>query len=159
MEQLIDFLFGNAAFLIVLIGLASTLFGRGGGKRQVEGQANNPKASRRAGQMPRPGQKPVKAGAGHRQPETEIRNKSDSAVYHDAMLEEEIAATQRADSMKRKRQIAPVQQVPPLGHIETGKAGTFTEDQILNGVIMAEVLGRPRSRKGRRKVGYRSLKS
>ncbi|WP_409297610.1 hypothetical protein V1498_06340 [Peribacillus sp. SCS-26] len=159
MEQLIDFLFGNAAFLIVLIGLASTLFGRGGRKRQEEGQVNKPNASRPAGQMPRPVQKPVPAGAGRRQPEIESRNKPESAVYHDAILEEEIAATQLADSMKRKRQIAPVQQIPPLDQIETGKAGPFTEDQILNGVIMAEILGRPRSRNGRSTVRYRSLKS
>ncbi|MGN1400752.1 MAG: hypothetical protein ACI4XL_04545 [Bacillus sp. (in: firmicutes)] len=160
-EEIIDFIFGNIFILIIILGAISSFFGK------KESKEKRPAAP----SQPRPNPNPVsdtlkefqrkyqesigeekKAAEPLASPIRGKVKKAEPAISsaHDDFLKEQERLQEKARQISRKTNSI-------RSTIATEKAGekaempVFSKNTLVNGIIMAEVLGKPRARRMNRK--------
>ncbi len=169
MEQLLDFIFSNFYFVLILIGLFYTMFFRKSPLEKPENRpgsrpANRPNRPGRAGRMPDFGGSPVfppKPARTREQtpPEIEqplpVERREPRAEYGEPVPipeytlpdepEPQTGLVQAADlSSRTDRRVQPSAASPA---VEKSGGGTFTRDELTRAVVWAEIIGPPRARR------------
>ena len=147
MEHLFNLIFDNLWVVIILLGLVSSLFG--GDKKQQKKKpfsetTQMPTMTR--SQQPKMEQKPQQV--------KKVQEVAGKSLNKDSVKEELSAAqtylAERAAMLQQKKKQMPARK-PLETHQRTEKEavarGTFSQNEVVNGVIMAEILGAPRAKK------------
>ncbi|MBD3109729.1 cell envelope integrity protein TolA [Bacillus sp. AGMB 02131] len=147
MEHLFNLIFDNLWVVIILLGLVSSLFG--GDKKQQKKKpfsetTQMPTMTR--SQQPKMEQKPQQV--------KKVQEVAAKSLNKDSVKEELSAAqtylAERAAMLQQKQKEMPARK-PLETHQRTEKEavarGTFSQNEVVNGVIMAEILGAPRAKK------------
>jgi len=146
MSNLIDFVFENIGFVIVLIGIAASLMG---GDSKKKDQKKFPETT----QMPTSFEK---AKPVIKKVVTESRKAAETVtpkqaqktiltqVEQDYKSSMDRLAQQQVKLERQARQIKQDSLLPAKRH---GELPTYSNNKVVNGIIMAEVLGAPRSKK------------
>ncbi|MBM7691808.1 hypothetical protein JOC77_001218 [Peribacillus deserti] len=157
METLFDLLFGNAFFIILIIGIVSSLFKR----FKTDARPGNLKKDYK-GTDPFGGTSARAASSMSRQDilQTDVLDviPAKTGVYHDLGLEQAINSEKREIELERRftaARSAVVNSKKTSIHQEKPKRLEFGQDQIVHGILMAEILGKPKGHTSR----YRRAKS
>ena len=149
MENLLDLIFENFWVVIILFGIVSSLFG--GDKKQ-----QNKKPYSETTQMPtitpakqaEPKQVPQQQHHAKKVEEAAVR------VQNKQQVKEEFSTVQAYLAEKAAMMNKETEQLPRKSRDlnrqladEKVTQGTFSQNEIVNGIIMAEILGAPRAKK------------
>ena len=149
MENLLDLIFENFWVVIILFGIVSSLFG--GDKKQ-----QNKKPYSETTQMPtitpakqaEPKQMPQQQHHAKKVQEAAVR------VQNKQRVKEELSTAQTYLAEKAAMMNKETEQLPRKSRDlnrqladEKVTQGTFSQNEIVNGIIMAEILGAPRAKK------------
>jgi len=151
MESLFDLIFENFWVLLILFGIVSSLFG-GDKKKQKQ------KPYSETTQMPtmtptilteskkvlqrQNDEKKVKEIAAAVIPENTQQVKEELPTAYNYLTEKQAKLQRQSEPMRKKTPDLQVQKVD-----EKATRGTFSQDEVVNGLIMAEILGPPRAKK------------
>ncbi|PLT30963.1 hypothetical protein [Peribacillus deserti] len=157
MEALVDILFGNAFFIIIILGILSSLYKR----LKMDGKAGRlKKAYKGTDPFGGPSLRNAPSGREGTTPLKELPAVEPSAfpVYHDEGLAQAINSEHSSGAIERKAATARVavgDSKETYPRQETLPKLEFGQNQILQGIMMAEILGKPKGYTSR----YRRAKS
>ena len=151
MSNLIDFVFENIGFVIVLIGIAASLMG--GGENKKKNQKKFPETT----QMPTTFEKakPVvkRAITESKKVVETVAPKRDyqqpRATTMEKVEQDYNSTLERLSKQKNQleKQVKQIKHNPTSHAKRHGELPTYSNNKLVNGIIMAEVLGAPRSKK------------
>ena len=158
--NLIDFILDNAFILVIILGAISSFLGKSS-KKADDSLPERPKQRPTASQTLKDYQrryeetieqsKPTLGDSGTPEafPET-VREVAEAEISSamDNYLEEQEELRRKAEAMEQK--IGRFKDASSGSSAHRKKMGAFSENPVVNGLIMAEVLGPPRSKQNRR---------
>ena len=158
--NLIDFILDNAFLLVIILGAISSVLGKSSKKEAdslPERQKQRPTVTQTLKDYQRKYEETIeqskRAMGDYGLPETprETMQQAAEAEISSAMdeyLEKQEELRRKAEAMERK--IDRIKHVPSGVPAKPKKMGTFSKNPVVNGLIMAEVLGPPKSKRSRR---------